>query len=618
MQYRRLGRRSGLGKLCVLGGLLAAAGCDGSSTGQAGGDGGANDGGAREGGTLIGLDGPKPINPDGRIQRPEPVISQLLTKLPLQGRVRLVGTGISSCTNEDPAPGDRWCAFSRSAELGREELWVINLTKVADNTPVQCNGTDPNCVRLTQNLWTGVPSVGPRHPFAHAFDGDTLIFHADATSASTELYQGPIYAWRPGWPVARQISSNKGILCEAHFRGQAALCLDNIEPDETKPLEFDLLAGPLPAAPGQQLPRMDRIHALRSNEVSKWRAGFSRDATQFCYSTGRTATDPENLWCFATAQMPANAVPAGARTTPPLLTDAARWQFSRDGQRLYFLRGFNYSNEGDSRGTLAVAPLPGGAPITQLNDDVGAFLLLSDGTDGDLGVGMFNAVRQNRGTLRFLRNPATPAETTLIATNIASASVSPDLRYTYISRDINEQTGLADAYVARNNEATKDIPAPVCPLQTARTTDLYGSPFLRGSGLVFWVDDVDPNVLVGKGMVANPADCSNKQQYATDIDFWFVANDDGVIFSDETDIDVVSVKYARTPGGNTWPSGGAVKLQGQASRVYSMTLPDYKVVVIEIDQGYASDGIYFSKLPFGTPEPVDGGTPEADAGVDAM
>ncbi len=622
MQYRGLSRHSGIGKVCVLGGvILGAFGCDGSGASNPG-DGGATDGGAREAGSLLPTDAPKGGNPDGRIPRDPPVISELLKKLPLTGRVTLLGTpGFSGCTNQDPSPGDRWCALARTAELGRAELWVINVTKIADGTPVVCTGADPNCLRLTQNLWTAAPSVGPRHPTAHAFDGDTLIFHADATSASTELYRGPIYAWRPTWPQARRISSPNGVLCSGHFRGEVAVCLDNIELDETKPLEFDLLAGPLPAAPNQQLPRMDRIHALRTNDVSKWRSSFSRDASQFCYSTGRTGTDPENLWCFKTSDMAANAVATGVRTTQRLVADASRWLFSRDAQKLYFLRAFNYSTEGNSRGSLFMVDYPSGGNPVQFSDNTGAFFLLSDGTETDKGVAMYANIQQNRGDLRFVRDRAAPTSSVLIASRIASASVSSDLRYTFFSRDVNEQTDLADAFVARNNEATAEVPAPLCALQTDRSTALFGSPFLKSAGLVLWMDEVDPNTLIGKGMVANPADCSGKRQFATDLDYWFVANDDGVVFSDETDIDIVSLRYARVTGGNVWPATGPVKVQGQMRRVYSLLLPKYDVAVIEIDQGNDTDGVYYVKLPLQEPVTPDGGADTGsapDAGADAM
>ena len=616
MKDRKLSRRSGFVEMCLLGGLMVGAvGCDGSGSSGQGGNGNGTDAGSRDGGSIFKTDTRVGVT-DARIMRSEPVISDMLKKLPITGRVALVGTGISSCTNEKPAPGDRWCAISRSAELGREELFVINISAVSKGIGVQCTGADPNCVRLTQNLWTGTPSVGPTHPYAHAFDGDTLIYHADATSAPTDLYQGPIWAWRPGWPAARQISSKKGITCVATLQGQAALCLDNIEPDDTKPLEFDLLAGPLPATAGTQLPRIDRIHPSHANDVSKWRASFSRDGSIFCYSTGRAPTDSENLWCFPSATLPASAVANGPRTTAPFATGASKWAISRDNQKVYYLKTFNYNADGSPDGVLTMVDYPGGQNAVALSPKVGAFILLSDGTATDKGLGVFADVKQNRGTFRFITDRTVPANYVTIAKDIASASVSQDLRYTFLTKMVNEQTGLSDAHVARNFMATKDADAPFCTLQNKSTTDLYGSPFLDKAGLVFWVDDVDPNVFVGKGWVANPEDCGNKRQYAKDVDFWFTVNDEGLIYSDDTDIDVVSIRYASIPDGKTFPTGGAgLPLQKQAGRIYSMAIPKYDVLVIQIDQGYASDGIYYAKLPFGGP-PADAGV--ADASIDAL
>src|SRR4051812_41018888 len=54
------------------------------------------------------------------------------SKLVVGGSVTLIGSGTDSCTNQTPAPGDRWCAFTKpSSSLGFDELWVINVTKVA-------------------------------------------------------------------------------------------------------------------------------------------------------------------------------------------------------------------------------------------------------------------------------------------------------------------------------------------------------------------------------------------------------------------------------------------------------------------------------------------------------
>lgn len=529
----------------------------------------------------------------------DPNVSPGLIRLPIAGKAALVGTGLNSCTNQVPAPGDRWCAFYREVELGRAELWVINVSALAKGVSMQCVPGNAHCKRLTTNLWTGTPSVGPSHPYAHNFEGDTLIFHADATSASTELHQGPIYAWRPTWSEPRQISTKKGITCTGHFAAPVALCLDNIEPDETKPLEFDLLAGQLADAQAQGLPRIDRIHSSRSNDVSKWRGAFSRDGSQFCYSTGRTPTDGENLWCFPSSALPANALATGKRSNAPLITDAAKWAFSRDTQKLYYLSGFNYSDQGSPSGVLTMADYPSGANPTRLATGVGAFIILSDGSNIDRGVGLFTDVVQNRGNFRLVRDRNVAGDGVLIASGVSKASLSGDLRYTYFSHNINDQTGLADAHVAQNATATQTTTAASCTLQSNATTDLYGSPFLDNAGLVFWADNVDPNVNVGTGMVANPETCTSKITFAKDLDFWFTVGDRGLIWSDDTDIDNVSIHYASVTDGRTWPDANAtVLLQKHAARIYAMTSPTRELLLLQVQEGPTLNGIYLAKLPF--------------------
>jgi len=143
------------------------------------------------------------------------------------------------------------------------------------------------------------------------------------------------------------------------------------------------------------------------------------------------------------------------------------------------------------------------------------------------------------------------------------------------------------------------VSAPTCVLQLKETTDLYGEPFLEKSGLVFWVDDVDPNLLVGRAMVANPADCSNKRVFAKNLDFWFVVGDRGIVFSDDTDIDRVSLRYLSVPDGHSWPKENeGVLVQRQAGRIYSLTRPTFDTVIFQMALGFGSDGLYYAKLPF--------------------
>ena len=132
---------------------------------------------------------------------------------------RLTGIGVTSCSHQDPPSGngDRWCVFTVPRTAGRnDELWVINVSLAARDEVPACDGTNSNCLRLTTNLWTEFPLVGPVHPYSHQFWGDTLIFYADATSRPGEVHRGPVFGWRPGWLQARRIATGNAVDCAGH------------------------------------------------------------------------------------------------------------------------------------------------------------------------------------------------------------------------------------------------------------------------------------------------------------------------------------------------------------------------------------------------------------------
>ena len=172
--------------------------------------------------------------------------------------------------------------------------------------------------------------------------------------------------------------------------------------------------------------------------------------------------------------------------------------------------------------------------------------------------------------------------------------------YTRVSKQAKRvSVELGAPYAAYAPFDLSDQPLLVREFESLSTA-LFGNPFLQSSGLVLWMDNVDPNLLIGDGKVANPADCSGRQTFATDLDFWFTVKDEGVIFSDETDVDFSTLKFAKTPGGTMWMAGGAKTVQPRLSRFYSLVLPDYDKIVFEFDSGHTDvDGIYLGRLPFG-------------------
>ncbi len=556
---------------------------------------------------------PDAIAFDLRPDRPPPPLN-MNARLLMKGRAELVGGGLSSCSNQAPASGngDRWCGFSLpAAKLGDAELWVINVTK-AMISAVKCDGTDANCVRLTDKLWTGRPDVGPVHPFSHRFDGDTLIYYSGAPSTN-DLYSGPIYAWRPGWKQGRAIISGgtreKGVTCSGHFRAEVAVCIVNITPETAVQTQFDLYAGRISDS-DQTLTRIARITpSLVNSTASQWRSGFSRDGQYFAYSTGgTTAAQRETLNVIKVDDI-------GKTEFTEVGRGRSRWQIALDGKHWYYLSNYNYSTEGDPKGTLLMADFPSGDNETTLAANVGAFLLLNDGSEKDLGVALFSNVSQGKGKFQLLKDVSKPDVLTKVVDNIGSASLSRDLRYTYFSKDFDDATDLSDAYVAKN-----DGSGASCVLQKDLTTDQYGTPFLEKANMVLWADRIDSAIGVGEGWYTDPATCAPRRKFANGVDFWYPVRDEGLIYSDEGDGETATLRYAEIPDGKAFPTQGGIKVQEQIGRVFSLLLPSYQVGLFSLSLGVPNlDGLYGVTFPFANPTARDGGAPDGPAvAIDAL
>src|SRR5262249_57230927 len=108
-----------------------------------------------------------------------------------------------------------WCAFTKpGSQLGFDELWVINVTKAAAGTPIRCDTTDSNCLRLTSGLFSDPnPNTGFR---IHGFDGDTLIYYAELGPTAVSSFVGPLYGWRPGLLRGHKLTSATGVVCNGH------------------------------------------------------------------------------------------------------------------------------------------------------------------------------------------------------------------------------------------------------------------------------------------------------------------------------------------------------------------------------------------------------------------
>jgi WD40 repeat protein len=262
------------------------------------------------------------------------------------GPARLVGGPLSSCS-APASDGERWCAFAVEAAAERAAtLWVARL---APGAPPRCDAGGADCLELTSRLWTGHPAAGPAHPYSHRFDGDTLIFYADAASGPDEIYRGPVYAWRPGWSQGRKIAGGVAVLCTGHPRFPLVHCVEDPAGGEG----LRISAGRLVDRADLKLASLGRFSPAGAELA--WQASFSPDGNFFVFSRPDPTPGVETLHLVATAEL-------GRAAPRAIIRDATFWDFSADGRRLFFLR----RSAGGGDGDLYEADFPSGNPVARL------------------------------------------------------------------------------------------------------------------------------------------------------------------------------------------------------------------------------------------------------------
>jgi hypothetical protein len=540
--------------------------------------------------------------PEARM--PRTIALNAMAKQVLPSGWELLGTHRSACSHglvSQGASAERWCAVSRPGmRIGTRELWVINIHKAMAGD-VKCDGSSPSCVRLATDLFTGQPEAGPAYPTSHRFTGDVLIYYANAQSRASDLYKGEIFAWKPGWDAGKAIASKNGVLCSGHGRASVAVCIENITPDGVEPVEFDLHAGPIGDGP---LKKIARIVPLRSqNGASQWRSGFTGDGKWFAYSTGgKTARDVETLYVMRTEDI------GQADKVITVGRGLSRWGLSADGKRWFYLKNFNYDTEGAPKGNLYMANFPDGTDQEALiSDKVGAFQILVDADEKDRGVVFLHDVKASRGTFKFVwdvTKPEDPMSQVEVVKSIASVPImSPDLGKSFYAKDFDEDTGLSDAWITPNQ-----TPKP-CALTTGTEASIFGSPFSRSGSLAFWADRIDLDTDSGEGWVAQADGCAMKRKFSDGIDFWFIYGDQGMVYTDGSDGDLVSLRVLKfTADGKGLEATRGTELQKAVERIYAV-LPNFEATVFAIaaSNDDKQNGLYALKLPFDPPTAVDAG-----------
>jgi hypothetical protein len=452
-----------------------------------------------------------PARPD--VAADLPPLPPASLRLWLPGKARLAG-GSNACSNGLPAgAADVWCAFTQTIASGdagaRTELWVINGTRAAAGENIPCDGTSADCKRLHPDLWTGGALGGPIFPNDDRFEGDTLIFYAGGISTRPEgIYQGPVWAWRPGWAEPRVISSDKGLFCFGHARAAVAYCVENVV--QGPPIQFDLRAGTLVDAPQSQLPLIaSGVRPWNGNEIA-WHAEFSPDGTQFAISVQEPSTEGEVLHVGPTAEL-------GKKALKEIAYKATYWRISLDGKRIYYLQEFGGTPV--PAGKLVMADFPAGTNAVTLGTGVARYLLLGEPGLVDRGVGLFQDMQGLRGTFRVIADRDRPSQVVTVAERVVEVYPSPDGRYAL--HMVPDDQGIERMHLARTDGQG------TCVLNADSKHDAFSLHFLERSDLIFWSEIEDENAAEppAVGYVAATAGCGNRQRYAGDVDWVFTVKD---------------------------------------------------------------------------------------------
>ena len=559
-----------------------------------------------------------------RVPTPPPPINTAAIKLLPKGAT-LVGSISTACSfgPGTTAAGVRWCAFAKpGATLSTLELWVMNMSKL----PPKCDGTDAGCIRLTDKLFGGVPMGGPQFPTAHRFFGDMLIYHADAKSRPSDTYNGPIYAWTPGWATPKKISlTDDAFQCVGITRAPVALCLENVKFDAT-PLTFDLNAGRIDGTkPITKIANIQPSHPVTM--ASQWGTSFTSDGKYFIYSAATppvapaTEQTPETLYYLETDKIGV----AGELPKKVGLSGVSSWDIAPDYSKWFYLRDFNYSRTQPS-GTLYMADFPAGTNETK----VASSKISSSNT---LGIADYNLVPtkvpvttpptvpklafinvlqkltvDGLGEFITIKNPAGPLDdpanvATVIPMSPSLPFNSPDLRYgRYFVQASTTVQGITDSWILKYDMGVK------CNLAPNPTSAIFGFPFLENAGLTFWVDNYNQNSDTGDGMLGDPADCSKKRKFSSAIDYWFVKNDDQMVYTDDVNNEVSTLRIAKVVNGDLGP--GEV-VQTKIERKAWALMSGQEAILFEIKStSEPVDGIYYYKLGSGGGPPADGGLPD--------
>lgn len=492
-----------------------------------------------------GLDAADPDRPErGTFELPRVWADPSLTRRLSDGPAFLAGGSGDGCSRGTPG-ADHWCAFFRpGAAADSTELWVLNATR-ATTGELKCDGTSPDCLRLTATLWTGQPLWGPSHPAAHRFSGDTLIFHADAASGMRMPYEGGIWAWRPGWSTPRRLTGPAGVNCSVDPRTAVAVCVDDAiihrdGPglfDRPRLTSFNLLAGKIADEAGGPLPVVSRV----STGVDDlwWRSRLAPNGEHVVF--GNYTTEGQVVQVARVGQ-------AGGAPPATILKRAITWEIAHDGTKLYFLAGFDPTVGEVGAGTLMLADFPSGGNLVELQKDVISYDRLGAHdevfSDVDRGLLLERVGSEGQVNWSILRDRDKPSELFGLGVDLRGTHVATDLRHTiYLSG-----RGNPIAFVARNDGSGS------CLLTSDIYAETYGLHFTHSGRRAIWIEYGRNDSISEEGWHAQPETCGDKTKFGDYVLGYSLFGDQYVVFEGGEFEDTTSwLQYTRIRLDGTQP-----------------------------------------------------------------
>jgi hypothetical protein len=515
----------------------------------------------------------RPDNAGDIASDPEPPVVLAPPRRLLTEAVDLMAT-TNSCT-DDRAHGheDRWCAFTRGAEL-----WVLNVNK-AMRIHVSCDGTDPGCLLLTKNFTPAditATSIG-MHP--SRFFGDLLIFSADAKPPIGNLFSAGQYAWYPGWPSARRLTSADGLQCGGATWASAAWCIDRVP---GVPGQYDLIAGFI----GHDGPALVKVK--RSANPSLF-AQLSKDGQSLLFHEVTTQT-PGPLWLAPT-------MTAGDPSTHVTIDKAVPidgFELSADaGNAVYFVRA-SKGRGLQAAGTLSVVDLHKPTEVVDLAPMVNYFAVVRAVDDMHLGVAALQNRVANTGVLKLFLGLTQLKEITIGITS-DQFSVSRDGRFTLFQPLEDPATGRRDARVANHDAAS------VCALQKLpQTQPSHTRSFTDNGEIVMWEDFPDPTQVFGEGWAARAADCGDKHRFGNRVAYWRDLHHIVLLIVDEFAQDEGVIRFVKWGSGTTWPASGPVTIQNNVRRNVDVISPSWNEpfpYAVYTSHKPGGEGLYVAELP---------------------